>query len=186
MTRTASQRGRTNRLAGAKAERDARKWLIGLGFNVSQRQSQYRSGVTDGNELIVEGVLAVEVKRHKDIGLGTKKLADACEQAKRDANPTYIKLTVSNGNTALDLDSNGVIKTVSVHPPEVTHVSNPWCVVWRPTGGRQHFITYHNEQGHRVTLDSDDAAKEWIASVVKSKATAQRTRSLDDLQRASS
>ena len=140
MTRTASQRGRTNRLAGAKAERDARRWLIGLGFNVSQRQSQYRSGVTDGNELIVEGVLAVEVKRHKDIGLGTKKLADACEQAKRDA----------------------VTWTTSMMP-------RPWMVLWRPTGGRQHFITYHNEQGHRVTLDSDDAAQAWIASVVSPK-----------------
>jgi Holliday junction resolvase len=83
--RTRSAISKQNRLGGAKAERDVRKWLIGLGFEVSQRQSQYRSGKVDGNELVVGGILAIEVKRHKDIGLGTKKLADACEQAKRDA-----------------------------------------------------------------------------------------------------
>jgi Holliday junction resolvase len=129
--RTRSAISKQNRLGGAKAERDVRKWLIGLGFEVSQRQSQYRSGKVDGNELVVGGILAIEVKRHKDIGLGTKKLADACEQALRDAK------------------------------------GKPWCVVWRPTGGRQHFVTYHNEQGHRVTLDTDEAVVHWITSVVK-------------------
>lgn len=163
MTRTASQRGRTNRLAGAKAERDARKWLIGLGFNVSQRQSQYRSGVTDGNELIVEGVLAVEVKRHKDIGLGTKKLADACEQAKRDAGSFFVNIVVSPIGS-INTSTTQMPVTVSTSEPQPK--PRPWCVVWRPTGGRQHFITYHNEHGHRVTLDSDDAARVWIGKVV--------------------
>jgi hypothetical protein len=139
--RTRSAISKQNRLGGAKAERDVRKWLIGLGFEVSQRQSQYRSGKVDGNELVVGGILAIEVKRHKDIGLGTKKLADACEQAKRDAG-------FVSGN-------------------DVQGSENRYCVVWRPTGGRQHFLTYHNEQGYRVTLDTDEAVTHWIASVVK-------------------
>jgi Holliday junction resolvase len=127
--RTRSAISKQNRLGGAKAERDVRKWLIGLGFEVSQRQSQYRSGKVDGNELVVGGILAIEVKRHKDIGLGTKKLADACEQALRDAK------------------------------------GKPWAVVWRPTGGRQHFLTYHDPEFYRITLDEDDAVQHWIASV---------------------
>jgi Holliday junction resolvase-like predicted endonuclease len=132
--RTRSAISKQNRLGGAKAERDVRKWLIGLGFEVSQRQSQYRSGKVDGNELVVGGILAIEVKRHKDIGLGTKKLSDACEQSKNDAMKAW---------------------------------SSPhWCVIWRPTGGRQHFLTYHNEQGHRVTLDSDEAVTHWVRKVV--------------------
>jgi hypothetical protein len=161
--RTRSAISKQNRLGGAKAERDVRKWLIGLGFEVSQRQSQYRSGKVDGNELVVGGILAIEVKRHKDIGLGTKKLADACEPAKRDAGSipsrTYtdtISMMSSDGN------SRDVPVTVGVD-----FARRPFCVVWRQTGGRQHFLTYHNEQGHRVTLDTDEAVTHWIASVVK-------------------
>jgi hypothetical protein len=156
--RTRSAISKQNRLGGAKAERDVRKWLIGLGFEVSQRQSQYRSGKVDGNELVVGGILAIEVKRHKDIGLGTKKLADACKQAERDAGmiPVSVSVVLDGGPETSTVRVNGI----STGP-------KPWAVIWRPTGGRQHFLSYHNEQGHRVTLDTDEAVTHWIASVVK-------------------
>lgn len=87
-TRTRSQISRTNRTAGQKAERDGRKWLLMLdaSFNVSLRRSQYRGGKTDGNELVINDKVCVEVKRTQAIGVGTKALHNAMEQAKRDAN----------------------------------------------------------------------------------------------------
>lgn len=82
---TASSRGRGNRRKGQRGELQAKKWLESLGFDVGDRQSQYRSGVRDGNELVVEGVLQVEVKFQTGFNVGTKHLGDACAQAERDA-----------------------------------------------------------------------------------------------------
>lgn len=85
-TRTRSQISRQNRLGGAKFERDVKKKFESLGFEVSPRQAQYRSGTTDGCELTIGGKIKVECKRSSAVDIGTKGLDDACKQAARDAN----------------------------------------------------------------------------------------------------
>lgn len=140
--RTRSQISRSNRLGGAKFERDVRKFIMKLGFKVSERRAQYRGATTDGCELLIEDTICVEAKRHKDIDLGTKKLDMACVQAMTDSREHLLK----TGNFA------------DGEEPRLL----PWCVIWKKTGGRQMMLTTHNEQGKRITFDTSAGIASWI------------------------
>lgn len=70
---------------GKVAERKAAKFLTGLGFPCERNA---RNGKSEPDLCFSVGVLEfvhVEVKHDKKIGLGTKLLTDALEQAHRDA-----------------------------------------------------------------------------------------------------
>ncbi len=71
-----------SRAKGARIERAAAKYLTSLGFPAERNA---RNGIST-DDLVVPSLprVHIEVKGDRSIGLGTKALADAIEQAERD------------------------------------------------------------------------------------------------------
>lgn len=71
---------------GKRGELQAAAYLRRLGFKSARRGAQHKGG-PDSPDVVVDELpnLHFEVKNSEGIGLGTKALADALDQAERDA-----------------------------------------------------------------------------------------------------